>query len=118
MKTDLIGQAGSGFMLSAVTVFAQFGTTWQVVVMAIIGAILAVLEMEVRRTRTVVQLVIFNVLVGSLAAPIVVEKLGLEQHVAAVVIMGLLGGYIGHDLFLAVRGPIRNRIAKMAGGTK
>lgn len=118
MKEDFLGQAASGFMLSAVTVFAQFGTTWPVVVMAIIGAVLAVLELQVRRTRTVVQLVIFNVLVGSLVAPIAVEKLGLEQHVTAVGLLGLIGGYIGHDLFLAVRGPIRNRIEKMAGGTK
>lgn len=118
MKADLIGSVWSGFVMSAVTVFAQFGTTWQVVVMAVVGAVLAVLELEVRRARTVVQLVIFNVLVGSLAAPIVVVRLGLEEHVAAVVILGFLGGYIGQDLFLAVRGPIRNRIAKMAGGTK
>ena len=118
MKYEIAGQAGSGAVLASATAISQFGTTWEAVLLAVVGALLAVLELETRRVRTVLMLAIFNIVIGSLAAPIIVTELGMDQYRAAVVIVAFLGGYVGHDLFLAVRDAARARIIKKIGGQK
>lgn len=104
--------------MASAALLAQFGATWWTVGFAIVGVGLAVLEMEVRQPRTVLMVVVFNVAVGVLVAPIVVAELSLEQHRGAVMFLALLGGYLGHDLFMAVRDAARARIGKIVGGRK
>lgn len=109
-----IGSALSGLWLAAGAVLAQFGTTWEAVLLAVAGAGLAVWELEVKHRRTVVTLLGFNLIVGALGAPVIVEELGLN-HKAALAVMAFAVGYAGHDLFVALREAVRAAVRKRLG---
>lgn len=117
MKLDSIGSALAGWFAASGAVIAHLGTTWPVVAMAFVGAVLAVLEMEFRTFGVGARLFAFNGLVGALSAPVIVAELGLS-HPAALVLFAFAAGYAGHDLFAAAKSALKAGFNKRFGAGK
>ncbi|MDO6485325.1 hypothetical protein [Shimia thalassica] len=122
MKIEVVGSAASGLFAVAGTLFAQHGTSWPAVIAALVGALLAVLELEDWRWRTALVILIFNAVIGAFAGPILTQLL-LQNlaftHPAAFFLIAFGVAYVAHDAFSSLKGPIVDRAAKwIRGGAK
>jgi hypothetical protein len=121
MKIETIGSAAAGSFGVAGAWLAQLGLSLPAVVFALIGAALAALELENRRPRTVVALIVFNVLVASLGAPLAAGELASRyelQHPTVVLLLAFGIAYIAHDAFVFLRALVKARMSKRLGGAK
>ena len=119
MRVETIGSAAAGFFSMAITWLAQMGVSGPVLFFAVIGAALAVLELENRRPRNVLALLVFNAVLGVLVAPLAAQELstryGLE-HPILVVLLAFGIAYVAHDVVAFARALLRARLAKRMGG--
>ncbi|MFY0619328.1 MULTISPECIES: hypothetical protein [Roseobacteraceae] len=122
MKFEVLGSAAAGFFAMSSAVFLQFGTSWVAVIAAMIGAVLAVLELENIKLRFIVVVLIFNAMIGALGGPLVTH-LVLQwtsiNHPAVFVLLSFGIAYLGHDAFSELKGPLVQRLAALLkGGAK
>jgi len=118
-KIELAAQTAaataSGGAVAIGATLAQFGTTPALVVMAFLGSLVAVAELEPpRRWRRIAALIVFNVIVGAVGAPFVFEWRGIESH-AGVVLGAFLFGWVGHSALTLVRKSVLPRLIEKAG---
>lgn len=117
MRVESVGSLMSGAAASFAAASVHFGATPQTVIVAALGAALAVLEMQrPRKLASVVTLFVFNLVVGVSSAPLVLSQFVPEAGQAALMAVTFLIGYVAHDFFGAVRGALRNRLAQRIGG--
>lgn len=117
MKVEIYGAGASGVMASAAGVMAHFGTTPEAVAMAGAGAIVAVMEMpQPRSRRGMAVLLLFNVIVGAMAAPLLLAQFVPDAGKGALMGATFLIGYVAHDFFGAIRSAVRSRLARKIGG--
>ena len=105
----------------AITWLAHMGLSAPVVGFALIGACLAVLELENRRPRNVVALLVFNAVLGVLVAPLAAQELTARydlDHPILVVLLAFGIAYVAHDVVTFVRAVLRARLARRIGGGK
>jgi len=112
MKIDTMAAPIGGTITSAVAVLHEFGTTPAALLLAVVGAFLALIELEERTRGKAVVLITFNVMVGLMAAPLIVEALA-TPHPFALGLFSFLGGYFSHDMIGRV---IEATIKKRLGG--
>lgn len=117
MKLDFLASASAGWFTMTGAVLVHIGTSWPVLIMALIGAVFAVWELEARTPSVVARMVAFNGLVGALGAPVVAAKLELG-HPAALALFALFAGWAGHDIFVFVRTLLKVGFAKRYGAGK
>lgn len=121
MKIETLGSAAAGSFSVAASWAMQLGLSFPVAVFALIGAALAALELENRRLSTVTVLVVFNVLVAVLVAPLAAGELAARydlQHPTMVLLLAFGIAYVAHDIFTFVRALFKARMAKRLGGAK
>ncbi|GAA6190899.1 hypothetical protein [Phaeobacter sp. NW0010-22] len=120
MKFEIIGSAAAGFFSVAGAWLVGYGSSWEAVVVALIGATLAVIEGEGRRVGAVVGIFLFNLMIGALGGPVVAQRIRLAyeiEHPALVLLLAFLVAYVAHDLFRSSREILMNRWRKMLGGS-
>ncbi len=120
MKLEIAGSAAAGFFGVAGAWLVAFGSSWEAVAVALIGAALAVMEGEGRRVGTAVAIFLFNMLIGALGGPVIAQYLGEKyevEHPALVLVLAFLVAYVAHDLFRSMREVIIARLRKFLGGT-
>ena len=77
----------------------------------------AVLEMPRPRSwRAVAVLLVFNVIVGAMAAPLLLAQFVPDAGKGALMGATFLIGYVAHDFFGAMRGAVRSRLTRKIGG--
>lgn len=119
MKYELFGSAAAGFFGVVGALFAQYGTSWPVVIVAVLGVAAALLEEEALRWRPAMVVGVFNLLIGALGGPLLAHQLGLAfdlQYPALTLIIAFLAAYVAHDAFSKMRGPIMALALKLFGG--
>lgn len=119
MKFETIGSASAGSAAVAGTWLMQAGTSWPVVIAALAGAVLAVLEMEDLRLRLAMVIFGFNGFVGALGGPVIVA--GLQawfdfSHPAVAALVAFVAAFVAHDLLGEVKHAIVDRFAKRGTG--
>lgn len=122
MKLEMVGSAAAGFFAVSSAVFLQYGTSWVAVVAAIVGALLAVLELEDFKLRMAVVVLVFNAVIGALGGPLlthlVLQWTGLG-HAALFVLLSFGIAYVGHDAVSELKGPLVHWLAALLkGGAK
>lgn len=122
MRLELFGSAAAGFFGVSASLFAQFGTSWPVVSVAVVGMILALLEEENLQLRPALVISVFNILIGALGGPLIAHRLQATfeiGHPALTLVIAFLAAYVAHDLFSKLRGPfIGLAVRLIAGGQK
>lgn len=121
MKLETLGSAAAGSFGVAASWFLQLGLSLPVLLFAFIGAVLAALELENRRLVTVIVLLVFNVLVAALGAPLMAGELAARydlQHPTMVLLLAFGIAYVAHDLFAFLRALIKARMTKRLGRAK
>jgi hypothetical protein len=119
MKMDLFSSAAAGFFAVSASLFAQFGTSWPVVIVALIGAGLALLEEEELRLRPALVVSVFNILIGALGGPLIAHRLKETfeiDHPGLTLILAFLAAYVAHDVFSKLRQPLVSLAARLIGG--
>lgn len=116
MKLE-VGSALAGWVAASGAALVHFGTSWPAVAMALVGAILAVLELEYRAVSAVARLFVFNFVAGVISAPVIVSQLELD-HPAALVLFTFGVAYAGHDFFASARTALKAGFAKRLGAGK
>jgi hypothetical protein len=124
MKFDMLGSAATGFFGVSAVWLAQFGASWPVVALALLGAVLAVLEARMEGERRISGIAVifgFNALIGVFGSPIAVsfieQKWGVSHPGTSLIVAGLLG-YVGHDVFASLKGVMVSRLALEVTGPK
>lgn len=119
MKMEMLGSAAAGFFGVSGAILVQHGTNWPAVVAALVGAVLAVLELEDFKVRLAVVVLIFNGVIGALGGPFVAHLLAQRfdlVHPAIFVLLSFVVAYVGHDAFSSLKGPMVQRLAAMLKG--
>lgn len=119
MKFDMLGSASAGFFAVASSWLVANGSSLPILIMALIGAVVAVLDLEDWTFRKVVSLLMFNTLVGAFGGPVLVTMVGLnlgDWPPAALLLLPFLLGWAGHYLLTELRATILSVLAKRAGG--
>lgn len=120
MKFDLIGSTSVGFFAVAGSWFAANGSSLTIFGMAMLGALVAVLELDPFTMRRAVILMLFNTLVGAFGVPFVLHLLGVEMTglpAAAAVLLPFLLGWAAHTVLTQLRaGVIALAEKRLKGG--
>lgn len=120
MKLEMFSSASAGFFAVASSWLMANGSSLPMLIMALIGAVIAVLDLEDWGFRKVASLLVFNTLVGTFGGPVLMIKVGLplgDLPPAALLLVPFLLGWAGHSLITELRGAILALLAKRIGGT-
>ncbi|KIC30049.1 hypothetical protein [Leisingera sp. ANG-M6] len=118
MKFESFGSAMAGFFGVAGGWLAQYGSNWEVVVVALLGVTLALLEGDGLRLKPAVAVAVFNLLIGVLGGPMVAHWLREHfeiQYPALTLIIAFLAAYVAHDAFSRFRGPLIHLVRRLMG---
>lgn len=118
MKLEIFSSAAAGFFGVSASLFAQYGTSWPVVVVAGIGVGLVLIEEENLRWQSAVVVSVFNLLIGALGGPMLAHKLAVHfefDRPALTLIIAFLAAYVAHDAFTKLRSPIMGAVQKLLG---
>jgi len=115
MKIESIGSASAGSAAVASTWLMQAGTSWPVVIAAVVGALLAVLEIEDFRLRTAIVIFAFNGFVGALGGPVIVAVMQARldfAHPAVTALIAFIAAFVAHDMLGEVKRAVIDRFAR------
>ena len=99
---DGMANAGLGLLAAIGAGLAQYGTSWTALALVVLGAGLAVLDLDSRDVREIIALLSFNIVVGlfggAIATTWIMSKgwVPVEHHML-LVIFSFAGGYVGKD---------------------
>jgi len=119
MKWEFIGSAAAGFLGVAGVWLTQYGSSWAAVIMAVIGATLAILEAENLKVKGLLTVGVFNLLVGSLGGPLMAHQVSIRfelQYPALTLLIAFLCAYVAHDLFASMRVKMQGWLFRFWGG--
>jgi uncharacterized membrane protein YeaQ/YmgE (transglycosylase-associated protein family) len=122
MKLEIFGAASAvsaGFFAMAGTWLTANGSSWSILVVALIGAAIAVLELEPFTLKRAIMLFLFNGLVGTFGGPLLLLMVGLEPKSlpsAALVLVPFLLGWAAHTALSQLRTVAISLAAKRLGG--
>lgn len=117
MRVEAMTAAGQAAVISSSAVFSYFGTSGLAVLMAIIGAVVAILELEQRTIKSVVGVVVFGIVLGSLGAPLIVDHYTL-QHPAALSAISFCMAYVAYDWLVPLKALAWDQVRQRLGGKK
>lgn len=119
MRIESVSSASAGFFAVASSWLMANGSSMAILIMALIGAVIAVLDLEDWTWRKVLSLLAFNTLVGTFGGPVLMLAVGLPVAAGAALLVPFLLGWAGHSLITEVRGGLLILIAKkITGATK
>ncbi|MBR9651932.1 hypothetical protein [Thalassovita aquimarina] len=119
MKMDIIGSASAGFFAVAGSWLAAHGSSVTMLIMAVLGAFLSVMDLDEWGWRKAVTLALFNTLVGTFGGPILLFFVGMslsQMPPGALVLIPFLMGWTSHSFFAELRDPIAKMLARTVGG--
>ncbi|MCG7520841.1 hypothetical protein [Ruegeria sp. Ofav3-42] len=109
MKLEMIGSASAGFFAVAGSWLAARGSAWEFLILATIGAVVAVLELDGWQPKKALLILLFNITVGTFGGPILLSYLKLQAgaHPPAVLLLVSFGfGWAAHSVFTDLRDVI------------
>lgn len=112
--TEFFGSASVGAFAAAAAFFAQYGSSGPAVMAALVGAVLAVMEIEDARFRGLAALLVFNIMSGVLGGAILthwMQAKGWLDHPAVLVGLSFVVAYLAHDFMRGLKPTILNFIA-------
>lgn len=115
MKFDIIGSASAGFFAVAGAWLAAHGSSVTMLIMALLGAFLSVLDLDEWGWRKAITLALFNTLVGTFGGPVLLFFVGMslsQMPPAALVLIPFLMGWTSHSFFAELRDPMVAVLAK------
>lgn len=121
ITTKAAAIASTGFFTAAVAALEVYGTHPLATGLAILGALLAILEAEGRGWPTRLAILTFNAVVGVMGGPIVAVavKQRLEVDMPGVLILAsLIIGYVAHSALAGIKMVVAKRIADFVAGRR
>lgn len=133
MNTEVISASSPGLLAVSGSWLVANGSSWEAVIFAFLGALVAILSMDEWAPRKAIAVVIFNVIIGAFGIPALLllasqsERFGFEvSSLPNVVMIALvfLAGWTAHHLLINIREPvikllvgIIGTLGKKAGGS-
>lgn len=117
MKIEQFSSASSGVFAVAGSWLVANGSSPAIAIIALIGAVIAVLDLEVWNWRRVASLLAFNTIVGAFGAPVLLLSVGMPVVGGVALIVPFLLGWAGHSVITELRGRILSHVAtRITGG--
>lgn len=119
MKIEFFGSVSAGLFAVAGAWLTANGSSWSILVMALIGAAVAVLELEPFTWKKAWMLFLFNGAVGTFGGPLLLLMIGVEPKSlppAALVLLPFLLGWAAHTALSQIRSAAIALAAKRLGG--
>lgn len=119
--TKIAAAMSLGSFTGAVALLEVYGSTPAAAVLAIFGALLAMAEAEGRRWPMRLAVLVFNAVIGTLGAPIIVLAVHVQfglQHPTILIIASLVVGYLAHDVLDGLKAAFGRAVARVIWGRK
>lgn len=119
MKLEILSSLSSGIFAVASSWLLANGSSPSILFMALIGAVIAVLDLEQPTVKKALSLVVFNTAVGTFGGPLLLIWVGLplkDLGAAALLFIPFLLGWAGHSLVTELRAAGMALLAKRLGG--
>lgn len=116
-----VAVASTGFFTAAVAALEVYGTHPLATGLAIVGAVLALLEAEGRRWATRLAILTFNGVVGVMGGPIVAVAVRRHLEVdmpGVLIIASLVIGYVAHSALAGIKITVARRVADFVVGRR
>jgi len=109
MKLELLGSASAGLFAVAGSWLATYGLAWEVLIVALLGATAAVLDLEDWKARKVILLLLFNTSVGAFGGPVLFAYAQTNLDAvprAALLLLPFLTAFSAHTIITELRDPL------------
>jgi hypothetical protein len=119
MKLEIFSSLSTGIFAATGSWLLANGSSFSILVMALIGAMIAVLDLEDWTMKQGASLVVFNTLVGTFGGPVLMIYVGMpleDLPPAALLLVPFLLGWAGHSVITELRGAVMALLAKRVGG--
>ena len=110
--------AAVGAAVADASRLSDYGTSWPVVIAAVIGAITALPEIEEKTRRAISASLVFGLSLGALGGPVAAGYLEHQQgvaHPAIPLLLALLIGHFANDVFSPLIGAAARTLAARFG---
>lgn len=121
MITKALATASIGFFTAAGAAMSVYGTHPLAAGLAVLGAVLAMMEAEGRRMATRITILVFNGTVGVLGGPLVALMIEARWHVdmpGVLVVASLIIGYVAHAALAGIKISVARRVADFVAGRR
>ncbi|MBO9398725.1 hypothetical protein J7400_18790 [Shimia sp. R9_2] len=118
MKYELLGSASVGLFGVAGSWLIANGSSWPMVLAALLGAAAAVLDLSPWGVRKALLLLLFNTIVGAFGVPIALHMFKQDLSMlplGASFLLPFLVGWVAHSFFSEFREPFITIITKFLG---
>lgn len=109
MKLEFLGSASAGFFAVVGSWLSTYGLAWEIMILSLLGAMAAVLDLEDWTARRVGLLLLFNTTVGAFGGPVLLAyaRLSLESvPPAAFLLVPFLMAFAAHSIITELRDPL------------
>ncbi|MEX5600753.1 hypothetical protein [Pseudophaeobacter sp. C1-32P7] len=120
MKLETLSALSSGIFATAGSWLLANGSSLPILVMALIGAVIAVLDLEEPTIKKAGSLIVFNTAVGTFGGPVLLTFVGLPPNQlppAALLLLPMLMAWAGHSMITELRAGFLAFLVKRIGGS-
>jgi len=120
MKLEIFGGATAAFFAVLGAFLADNGSSLLIMVFALIGTIVALLELDPFKWRVAITLFLFNGLVGTFGGPVLLVVVGVDPAslpAPAIILLPFLLGWAAHTALSQLRNVLISQLKKRMGET-
>ncbi len=91
------------------------GSSWELLILAVIGALVAILELEQWSHKKVLMILVFNTIVGTFGGPLLLTFLGMDvaaMPLAALVLLPFILGWSAHSVITDLRAGVLDALSR------
>lgn len=103
MKMEMIGSASAGLFAVAGSWLAARGSAWEFLIIALLGAVVAVLELDGWQPKKAGMIVVFNTVAGTFGGPFLLALIKFEVGPGGLLIVSFLLGWAAHSIITESR---------------
>ncbi|WP_420584893.1 hypothetical protein [Ruegeria sp.] len=103
MKLEMLGSASAGLFAVAGSWLAARGSAWEFMIIALLGAVVAILELDGWQPKKAGMIVVFNTIVGTFGGPLLLAMISFEAGPGGMLLISFLLGWAAHSIITDAR---------------
>ncbi|MEX0306021.1 MAG: hypothetical protein AB3N12_01430 [Ruegeria sp.] len=115
MKLEIIGSVSTGIFAVMGSWLVARGSSWELLILAALGALVAILELEEWQRKKVIMIVLFNTLVGAFGGPLLLGLAGIDvasMPLGGLVLLPFIVGWSAHSVITDLRAGVLDALSR------